>query len=188
MMRRIAKIFLLVSKAWWKIIMMPFVKSMFADCGHNVRIGRNGSFNYNHIHLGDNVFIGDHACFICAIAHIYIGNHVMFGPHVFVITGGHRTDIIGRYMDEIGNNEKRPEDDKDIIIEDDVWIGTNSVILKGIHVGRGSVIAAGSVVTKDVPPYTFVGGIPAKVLKMRFSEEQICEHHALLEQNDNLAR
>ncbi|RYE17040.1 MAG: acyltransferase, partial [Sphingobacteriales bacterium] len=59
---------------------------------------------------------------------------------------------------------------KFIIIEDDCWIGTNSVVLAGVTVGRGSVIAAGSVVTKDVPPYSVVAGVPAKIIKKRKEE------------------
>ncbi len=63
----------------------------------------------------------------------------------------------------------------DILIKNDVWIGTNCTILDGITIGNGAVIAAGSVVTKDVPPYAIVGGNPAKVIKYRFSSELIDE-------------
>lgn len=62
----------------------------------------------------------------------------------------------------------------DIIIGDDVWIGQNAVILSGVTIGQGAVVAAGAVVSKDVPPYAIVGGVPAKVLKFRFSDE-ICK-------------
>lgn len=63
----------------------------------------------------------------------------------------------------------------DIVVKDDVWIGYRSVILSGITIGQGAIIAAGSVVTKDVPPYAIVGGNPAKVIKYRFSEKEIAE-------------
>lgn len=66
----------------------------------------------------------------------------------------------------------------DIIIEDDVWIGTNSVILPGVKLGRGSIVGAGSVITKDVERYSIVGGVPAKKIKMRFTEETIEELEA----------
>ena len=59
------------------------------------------------------------------------------------------------------------------IIGDDVWIGTNVVILPGVHIGQGAIIGAGAVVTKDVPPYACVGGVPAKLLKYRFPKETI---------------
>ena len=63
----------------------------------------------------------------------------------------------------------------DIIVEDDVWIGYRSTILSGVRIGQGAVVAAGAVVTKDVPPYAIVGGVPAKVLKYRFNDELIEE-------------
>lgn len=72
--------------------------------------------------------------------------------------------------------------DQDVVIEDGVWVGCNVVILKGVTVGRGSVVGAGAVVTKDVPPYAVVGGNPAKLIKYRFTEEQIKEHERILKE------
>lgn len=63
----------------------------------------------------------------------------------------------------------------DIIVKDDVWIGRNALIMSGVNIGQGAVIAAGAVVTKDVPPYAIVGGVPAKVIRYRFEEEIINE-------------
>ena len=63
----------------------------------------------------------------------------------------------------------------DIIVADDVWIGYRATILSGVHIGQGAVIAAGAVVTKDVPPYAIVGGVPARVIKYRFPEEMVGE-------------
>ena len=94
----------------------------------------------------------------------------MTGPRVTMITGGHRYDIKERPMKSIGNEEKLPENDLDIILEGDNWIGANATILKGVTVGQGAVIAAGAVVTKDVLPYSIVAGVPAKMIKMRFEE------------------
>ena len=62
-----------------------------------------------------------------------------------------------------------------ILVDDDVWIGYGAVVMSGVHIGQGAVIAAGAVVTKDVPPYSIVGGIPARVIKYRFSAEVIAE-------------
>lgn len=62
-----------------------------------------------------------------------------------------------------------------IVVDDDVWIGENSIILSGVRIGQGAVIAAGSVVTKDIPPYAIAGGVPAKIIKYRFSEKLINE-------------
>ena len=68
----------------------------------------------------------------------------------------------------------------DVIIEKDVWCGANVTILKGVRIGRGSIIAAGAVVLHDVPPYSIAGGIPARVLKCRWSKSQIIKHESLL--------
>lgn len=183
-MKTIVKFFYMLSdfiqKAIYKCIIMPGIRAMFQKCGKNVHIGRGGSFTFKNITIGDNSSIGTNATFMCTLAKINIGNKVMFGPHVFMITGGHRTDVIGRYMIDITNKEKLPENDRDIVIEDDVWIGANAIILKGVTVGIGSVIGAGSVVTKDVDPYTIVGGAPAKCIKKRFSEEEILRHKKIL--------
>lgn len=73
-----------------------------------------------------------------------------------------------------------PQNDAPVIIEDDVWAGANITILKGVTIGRGSVIAAGAVVTKSCPPYSIIGGIPAKVLKFRFSIDEILQHEEKL--------
>ena len=72
-----------------------------------------------------------------------------------------------------------------------MWVGCNAVILKGVRVGRGAVVGAGAVVTKDVPPYAIVGGNPGKVIRFRFTEEQIQEHERILSErkvNDTLFR
>ena len=79
-----------------------------------------------------------------------------------------------------GDYNKSVEDDKDVVIEGDSWIGINVTILAGVTIGRGSVIAAGAVVTKSCPPYSIIGGIPAKVLKYRFSIDEVLEHEKLL--------
>lgn len=104
----------------------------------------------------------------------------MFGPHVFMITGGHRMDVIGRYMKDIRNDEKLPENDQNIVVEGDNWIGANAIILKGVTIGKGAVVAAGAIVTKDVPPYAVVGGVPAKIIKMRFDMQSIRDHEKML--------
>lgn len=75
-----------------------------------------------------------------------------------------------------------------MIIESDVWIGSNVTILDGVHVGRGATIAAGAVVNKDVPPYSIVGGVPAKVIKYYWSIDQIIKHEAkLYPENERLS-
>tara|TARA_A100001391_G_C5079914_1_gene279860 strand:- start:4151 stop:4474 length:324 start_codon:yes stop_codon:yes gene_type:complete len=79
-------------------------------------------------------------------------------------------------MTTVRDHEKRAEDDLGVVIEDDVWVGTRAVILHGVTVGRGSIVAAGAIVTKDVPRYSIVAGVPAQVIKYRWSADAIAEH------------
>lgn len=78
------------------------------------------------------------------------------------------------------DNEKIPQNDAAVVIEDDVWCGANVTILKGVIIGRGSVIAAGAVVTKSCPPYSIIGGVPAKIIKKRFTPDEIAIHEGIL--------
>lgn len=87
-------------------------------------------------------------------------------------------------MTTVTDNEKLPDNDKDVVFEGDNWIGANAIILKGVTVGKGSVVSAGAVVTHDVPPYAIVGGVPAKVIKYRFSNDEVAEHTELFEKDD----
>lgn len=128
--------------------------------------------------------IGENSLFMCTRAEIKIGDHVMTGPRVTFITGGHRLDVVGRYMTTIGNDEKLEENDQDIVLEGDNWIGANATVLKGVTIGKGSVVAAGAIVTKDIPPYEVWGGIPAKFIKKRFDENTLILHKKMLEENN----
>lgn len=103
----------------------------------------------------------------------------MFGPNVMIATGNHRIDVIGSYMADV--KEKRESDDEDVVIESDVWIGMNAIILKGVHIGEGSVIGAGAIVTKDVPPYSIVTNSVKMRIRERFTPEQIEQHKSKLE-------
>lgn len=166
-----------ISKASNKI-WQELQKSLFAECGSHVVIGRGGTFTHSHIHIGSHVHIGERAAFIAAISHIRIGNHVMVGPDVVIRGGNHRTDVVGEYM--INIKDKLPENDRDVVIEDDVWIGCNAIILSGVTIGEGSIIGAGSIVTKDVPPYTVLVGVSERKSWARWDEETIVRHRILL--------
>lgn len=93
--------------------------------------------------------------------------------------GDHNTSIIGKYMADV--KTKRPEDDQPIQIENDVWVGTGVITLKGVTIHRGAILAAGAVVNLDVKPYSFVGVVPAKHLYFRWSKENISLHEKTLQ-------
>lgn len=133
-----------------------------------------------NLSIGDYTLIPKNSTFYCTRAELKIGNKVIFGPHPTIITGDHRIDLIGKYIIDVTDEDKLPDQDAPVTIEDDVWCGSNITILKGVTIGRGSVVAAGAVVTKSCPPYSIIGGVPAKVIKMRFTPEQIVEHERKL--------
>lgn len=176
------KICKFIKLALRRIIIEPYLKSMLGTCGKDVRIGSNVDMNWENVYCGSDISIGSDALFMCTRAPIKIGDHVMFGPRVMIITGNHRTDVIGRYMSEIKDDEKLPENDREVIIEGDNWIGANAIILKGVHIGKGAIVGAGAVVNKDIPPYACVGGVPAKIIKYRFSKEEQNRHEAKINQ------
>ena len=137
--------------------------------------------------IGNGSSIPKGSVFYCTEAPLTIGKKVIFGPHPTIITGDHRIDVVGKFI--IDSHEKLPQNDLPVIIEDDVWTGANVTILKGVTIGRGSVIAAGAVVTKTCPPYSIIGGIPAKILKYRFSIDEILNHEKkLYPQNERFSK
>lgn len=157
-----------------------FIKRKLKSCGKGTSIHGSCSGYFKNVSLGSNTSIGRNNDFNCLLAEVIIGNHVITGPEVMFITGNHRIDIVGKYMEQVTNKEKRPEDDEKIIIKDDVWIGARAIVLKGVTIGRGSVVAAGAVVSSDVEPYSIVGGVPAKLIRKRFDEATIEKHENIL--------
>ena len=133
-------------------------KLILEKCGKNVNIERGATFS-SRVTLGDNSGIGINASLSGCV---HIGKNVMMGPHCTFYSRNHSFDRIDIPMCEQGYQEE-----KSITIGDDVWIGGHVIVLPGIHVGKGAILGAGAVVTKDVPEYAIVGGNPAKVIKSR---------------------
>ena len=137
----------------------------------------------NNIIMDEPVSIGPGSTIYTTGAKLIVKKHVITGPNLTIITGDHKY-IAGRWLDSVKGEEKEPFYDQDVVIEEDVWIGCNVTILKGVTIGRSSIIAAGSLVVKDVPPYSIVGGVPAKVLKRKFSDREEKVQEDFINQND----
>lgn len=122
-----------------------FEENVYIGNGKNITIGK-------HCHINENVFIQGAT----------IGNFVMIAPNVAILNGTHKFDRVDVPMIMQGE-----EKELNPIIEDDVWIGRNAAVMPNIRIGRGSIIGAGAVVTKDVEPFSIMGGVPAKLIKKR---------------------
>lgn len=134
-------------------------KILKTKCGINLEIeGKVLLGKFDDITIGNNVQINENS----RLRNVRIGNNVMIAPDVYILHSGHNfesTEIPMRFQGDKFYSET--------IIEDDVWIGSRAIINAGKKIGKGAIIAAGSVVTKDIEPFTIVGGNPALVIKRR---------------------
>ncbi len=140
--------------------------------GNNVSFGRNCIVECTGIlrNLGDELIIEDgvgiaaHA-FISVRGKVFIGKNCIFGPYVKIFSENHNFDEINEPIRKQGTTRKG------VYIGEDCWIGANATILDGVTIGNGCVIAAGAVVNKNVPDYTIVGGVPARIIGSRLNRE-----------------
>lgn len=181
------KISLIPSYLWDKMWAVVWKRSM-KHCGKGVYIRPMSSDikGLYNLSVGDGTSIPKGSTIYCTEAPCVIGKKVLFGPHPTIITGDHRIDLVDKYIADVTVEDKfvggENPFDQPVVIEDDVWCGANVTILKGVTIGRGSVVAAGAVVTKSFPPYSIIGGVPAKLLRMRFNSDEIEEHERKLYQ------
>ena len=138
---------------------------------HNVKVCEGCRFYFDS-EIGEYTYIGRY----CDITRAKIGRYCSIGNFVVIGGGEHRTDRISTNINLYPDSDKSYElADRDLVIKNDVWIGTNAVIRRGITIGNGAVIGANSFVNKDVPDYAIVAGTPAKIIRYRFSDEIIEE-------------
>lgn len=137
--------------------------------GDGVTVGRGASIRpssyYGHA-PGEGLVVGSGSaigplCWIGASGQVVIGADVLLGPRVTILPENHVFDDTGRAIKAQGVRRER------VVIGDDCWIGAGAIILAGVRIGRGSVVAAGAVVSRDVPALSVVGGVPARVLRSR---------------------
>ena len=132
---------------------------------------------YRHFSLGQKSVIESYSCINNAVGDVVIGDHTRIGLHNTIIgpvtIGSHVNLAQGITVTALNHNFEAPErrideqgvSTQQVTIGDDIWIGANAVVLPGVTVGNHCVIAAGAVVTKDVPPHSLVAGVPAKIIK-----------------------
>ena len=135
-------------------------KLMLKSCGEKVNIEHGALFSPK-VSLGNRSGLGVDSKIYGTC---FIGDDVMMGENVTIITRNHRFSRTDKPMMDQGFEEERP-----VYIGNDVWIGDKATILAGVKIGNGCIIGAGSVVTKDVPDYSVVAGVPAKIIKNRKS-------------------
>lgn len=153
------------------------LKFRHSNCHNSLRMDNrfpidcliSGKYSYGNIRIYTNT----------SIHKLYIGSFVSIGPNVsFFLDDEHHINTFSTFPFRekvLGQNVKEAFGKGDIIVEDDVWIGCGATIMSGVRISQGSVVAAGAVVTKDIPPYSVVGGVPARVIKYRFKQEIIEE-------------
>lgn len=166
-----------------------YIKWHKYSIGKNFHAGRSVFlWAKNSMEIGDNFYIGKYSIIECDAK---IGNNVILANHVSLIGRyDHHFQQTGIPIRLASNIREKDYSWKGlgqtIIIEDDVWVGLGSIILSGVKIGTGSIIAAGSVVTKDVMPYSIYAGNPAKKIKERFETEEQREEHIRLYNKKNI--
>lgn len=163
-------------------------RSNFGFVGENVIITPPFTCTKRNVYIYNNVSISANAHLSTPNAKIIFKGNTSVAEHLAIHTGNHAR-VVGMMVSDIGETNKPKGYDHDVIIEKDVWIGANVTILAGVTIGRGATIAAGAVVCKDVPPYSIVGGVPAKVIKYYWTIEQIMEHESkVYPENERMTR
>lgn len=156
-----------------------YSKRKFGYCADNVSLTPPLFFsNPKNVYLmGDNGL--NSASIYTTNAKFIMKPHSGAAEGLKVSTGNHAM-MLGRFYRSITEDEKPKGLDKDVVVESDVWIGRNVILLSGVTIGRGCTVAAGAVVTKSMPPYTVVAGVPAQPIKLKWTIEQVIQHERML--------
>lgn len=150
----------------------------FAKIGPHTIVKQNSQLVPSNMYLDDYVLIQDGNNFISNTGKLIVKRYSVISSGCIIVPGTHKLKVgVPFYLaaqNHIGDI------DYDIIIDEDCWIGAGSILLPNIHIGRGTVVGAGSVVTKDTPPYSVVAGVPARVIGVKFDLQSCIEHEKCL--------
>jgi chloramphenicol O-acetyltransferase type B len=161
-----------LTRSWFRV---RWNRYRFLHLGKKFSCGDSLFVFPNHVSVGDHVYIGRHSQLA---GRITIGDYCLIASYVAFVGGDHPLNVTGYPMRFAGGPHF-----EETILESDVWIGHGAIILQGVRIGEGSVVASGSVVTKDVAPYTVVAGNPARPVRDRFDPNQIEQHRRELADN-----
>ncbi len=161
----------------WRLLERKKKKEWRAKNKHNDTVLKSW-IDYNRVVIGQGTYGDISILSDDKDSKLIIGNYCSIAENVkFLLGVEHRLNCISTFpfKSKMLNKTMEGISKGNIVIEDDVWIGYGAMIMSGVHIGQGAVIAAGSVVTKDVLPYAIVGGSPAKIIRFRFESEVIEE-------------
>lgn len=161
---------------------LKYDKKAFGYIGKNVSLGSPIYWSSpRSIFIGDNTRIWGNAKFIISTreGNFIIKENCFVGQGLTVITNNHCVNPPIELLQFSAILNTNLDINKDVVIEDDVWIGSNVTLLPGVKIGRGAIIGAGSVVTNDVLPYSIVAGNPAKLLRFKYSKDEIINHEKI---------
>lgn len=162
----------------YKQYVAPLDPSGYGRLGKNSIIKNNSSLIKQNIIVDDWVVIQDHLNFISNKGKLIVGKYSVISSGCTIVPGAHKLTVGVPFY--LATTNHINDDEGDIIIDEDCWVGTGCILLPKVHIGRGAVIGAGSVVTKDVPPYAVVVGAPARIVATKFSLEQVFNHEKVL--------
>lgn len=146
----------------------------FKKCGADLRFHpKNSTFAYSKISIGNRVFINSRAYFSAPNGNIVIGDDVLIGADVFLAAGHHSYDKVGLTINDQGYEGT----EENIILENDVWIASRTIVLGNVTIHEGTIVGAGSMVLHDLPPYCLCVGNPkCQAIKYRYSDDELMQH------------
>lgn len=180
-----------IIKNWMKRILYGYGIKRFFDFTYYPHVSEKASTGYNNVIGNPNNIIMEgnstlkrDSVIMNGRARFTIKTNSGVAEELMVITGNHMS-VVGKSLKDVTDAVKDTLDsnneyDKDIIVDEDVWMGARVTLLSGVHIGRGAEIGTGAVVRKSIPPYAVVVGNPAKIVGFRFTPEEIIEHEKAL--------
>lgn len=166
-----------LNKVWAQYI-SPFNRRKYGAIGKHSIVQSGSTLVQENMIIDDNCVIQDHINFISNKGKLIVKKYSVISSGCTVIPGAHKLMVgVPFYLSTL---KHVGDEEGDIVIEEDCWIGAGCILLPKCHIGRGAVVGAGSIVTKEVPPYAVVAGNPARIIATKFTIDQILAHESVL--------